>query len=131
MLFKKKNDLIFYPNCGNITEMSKKLPHAQGDRVLIVSTHLFTATDLTNEPAPAKLEEERSEATPDSSSSGASAGPEGLLARLDALDCAVTPPHLSGCSPQQLFDVHEHLTLLMRRVMSEMQSRLAPANEQP
>ncbi|XP_051937781.1 telomere-associated protein RIF1 isoform X2 [Hippocampus zosterae] len=93
------------------------------------------ATGLTNEPAPAKLEEERSEATPDSSASGASedpsAGPEGLLARLDALDCAVTPPHLSGCSPQQLFDVHEHLTLLMRRVMSEMQGRLAPANEQP
>ncbi|XP_019732476.1 telomere-associated protein RIF1 isoform X2 [Hippocampus comes] len=92
------------------------------------------ATDLTNEPAPAKLEEERSEATPDSSASGASkdppAGPEGLLAQLDALDCAVTPPHLSGCSPQQLFDVHEHLMLLMRRVMSEMQSRIAPANEQ-
>ncbi|XP_077435975.1 telomere-associated protein RIF1 isoform X2 [Vanacampus margaritifer] len=88
------------------------------------------ATELAEEPAPAKLEEEPPKVAPNSSASGAPedppGGPEGLLARLDALNCAVTPPHLRHCSPQQLFDVHEHLTLLMRRVMCEMQSRLSP-----
>ncbi|XP_061547412.1 telomere-associated protein RIF1 isoform X2 [Phycodurus eques] len=93
------------------------------------------ATELTDEPAPAKLEEECAEATPELSASGSpespSGAPGGVLARLDALHRAVTPPHLSGCSPQQLFNIHEHLSVLMRRVMYEMQSRLAPVNERP
>ncbi|XP_037095120.1 telomere-associated protein RIF1 isoform X1 [Syngnathus acus] len=88
------------------------------------------ATELTDEPsAPAKLNEECT-VTSDSSGSGVPEEP-GLQARLDALDCAVAPPHLSDCSPQQLSNIHEHLALLMRRVMFEMQSRLTLINERP
>ncbi|XP_061697080.1 telomere-associated protein RIF1 [Syngnathoides biaculeatus] len=93
------------------------------------------ATEFTSEPVLANLEEERGEATSELSVSGSPqsplGNPGGLLARLDALHRAVTPPHLSSCSPQQLFNIHEHLSVLMRRVMYEMQSRLAHVNEHP
>ncbi|XP_077473683.1 telomere-associated protein RIF1 [Stigmatopora argus] len=92
------------------------------------------ATEIT-EPTPTQLEEERSEATPDSSMSGVledtAEGSDSLLTQLDALDYALMPPLLSDCSSHQLFDIHERVTLLLSRVMTEMQNRFAPVNKCP
>lgn len=54
-----------------------------------------------------------------------------LLSEVEALSCRATPTELSGCSSQQLVQLHDQLAGLMQRVVVELHTRLQQSEEKP
>lgn len=55
----------------------------------------------------------------------------GLLSEVEALTCRMTPTDLSGCSSQQLVQLHDQLGGLMQRVVVELHTRLQQSQDKP
>nr|XP_057937557.1 telomere-associated protein RIF1 [Doryrhamphus excisus] len=87
------------------------------------------ATALLDQPGPhpTRLDEDQT-AAPDPPPEGA---PPGVLYQLDTVEGVLSPFLLKQCSPQQLLDIHQRLTGMTSRVVTEMSTRLGAAHPRP
>ncbi|KAG7219729.1 hypothetical protein INR49_018892 [Caranx melampygus] len=98
------------------------------------------ATELVDEPAAAdgssrqdvsENQTQESAAGEQPPAGGRLLPPAGLLSEVEALTCRMTPTELSGCSSQQLVQLHDQLGGMMQRVVVELHTRLQQTEEKP